>query len=89
MAERPIRFYTEIILLTILSLVSATGWINFSTATLNSYYPDSIKAKFLFALGITILSITLLYLIFSNSTKNDKNHNDNIKKYIYKNQNGE
>jgi hypothetical protein len=58
------RVYSEVVAITVLSLVAANAWIRWLSASLNKLYPGSLKVDFLVAVGTTIVAIVLLNLFF-------------------------
>jgi hypothetical protein len=64
MSKKDTRVYSEVVVITIVSLVAANAWIRWLSATLNEFYPGSLKADFFVSVIITIAAIFLLNVFF-------------------------
>jgi hypothetical protein len=58
------RVYSEMVAVTVLSLVAANAWIRWLSAALNKLYPGSLKVDFLVAVMTSIVAVVLLNLFF-------------------------
>jgi len=65
MPGRDFKFYTELVLVTVLSLVAANAWIRVLKQILNHYYPNSITVDVITAIVMTGIAIGILHMIFS------------------------
>ena len=64
MPQRNFKFYTELVLVTVLSLISATLWVRWITHSLNKYYPDSPTVDFITSVIVTLIAIFVLNWAF-------------------------
>ena len=64
--KRNISFYSELVIVTVLSLVAANIWIRWLTTGLNRYFPGSLMVDFIVAIIMTIVAIVALHIAFSN-----------------------
>jgi hypothetical protein len=60
------KCYVEIVVTTILSLVSAALWINLMIRFIKKYYKDNLWVIFMMAVVMTLISIGLLVLMFKH-----------------------
>lgn len=65
MSERNMMFYSEVVLVTVLSLVAANAWIRWMSDSLNYYYPKSIKVDFIVAVITTCVAVWILHAMFA------------------------
>lgn len=72
MARRNLQFYSELVIVTVLSLVAANSWIRWITQTLNHFYPGSLRVDFFVALLTTILAVVILNSIFADDDTEDR-----------------
>ena len=66
MPKRGSKFYTELVIVTVLSLVAAHGWNRWIGEVINKYYPGELSMHLIFALVATCLAILTLSALFSN-----------------------
>lgn len=71
MPRRNLQFYSELVIVTVLSLVAANSWIRWITQTLNHFYPGSLRVDFFVALLTTILAVVILNSIFADADDAD------------------
>jgi len=62
--KRSLKFYSELVLVTVLSLVAANTWIRLLTKSLDRYFPGSLIVDFLVAVIATIFAIYILNMVF-------------------------
>jgi len=77
MVKKDSKFYIELIIVTILSLVAANAWIRWLTSTLNYYFPGNLFIDFFVALITTILAIEILDVSFVNNEEEYEEVDDN------------
>jgi hypothetical protein len=85
MPERNLRFYSELVIVTVLSLVAANAWVRLLTQTLNRYYPGSLIVDLLVAIIITAVAVFVLHTFFSDrnnaSTDKDEEYPNSLYNY--------
>ena len=64
--NRNISFYSELVIVTVLSLVAANVWIRWLTTGLNRYFPGSLTVDFIVGIIMTIIAIVALHVAFSS-----------------------
>lgn len=74
--KRDFSFYSELVLVTVLSIVSAGAWTNFIEIFLNKYYPSDIKISLIIALLISLVTIIILKFFFSQRKPQSKKENN-------------
>jgi len=65
MTEKSLQFYTELVLVTVLSLVAAKAWYHWFIRFLNSYIGKSVHVDFLAAIILTVIAIFGLHILFA------------------------
>lgn len=65
MPERGLHFYTELVIVTVVSLVAAKAWYRWFVRFLSGYFGTSIHIDFLAAVILTLVAIFGLHLLFS------------------------
>lgn len=70
MPRRNLQFYTELVVVTVLSLVAANSWIRLVTEGLNRFYPGSLKVDFFVAVITTLIAVMVLNAIFADDKSN-------------------
>lgn len=73
------KFYTELIITTVLSLVSASLWITWTKGMIRTHFKSSPTAVFGIALCTTLLAIFCLQYVAKSHRSNDM---ENIDKKI-------
>lgn len=68
--RKNVKFYTEIVFVTVLSLVASSVWIEWMKYILYNYFNDNPYAVLIIALVITGLAIILLNYLFSTEKHN-------------------
>jgi hypothetical protein len=66
------KFYTELVLSTILSLVAASLWIEWTRGFIHRYFEGQPSAVMGVALTITLLAIFCLQFVFNDVTTTDQ-----------------
>lgn len=81
--ERTIKFYTEIVSVTVLSLIAANIWIKISYELLNRYFPGQILHQTIVAMLITLAIVFILYYSFAyfNNDSNNSTEDNSTNKY--------
>lgn len=59
--------YTEIVVVTIASLVAANAWIILMTTILRDYFPNQVFPALITAVIMTIIACGLLWLLFERN----------------------
>lgn len=65
-------FYTEIVIVTIISLVAAKAWERLLNKALNTYVGNTLIVDFISAFLMTAVAIILLNAIFKRKKDKDK-----------------
>lgn len=65
MPTRNIKFYSELVLVTVLSLIAANAWVRLLMGSLQRFFPNSLTADFFAAVVMTFVAVVVLHLIFS------------------------
>jgi len=80
MPKKNIKFYSEVVLVTILSLVAANVWIKFVTKTIKNKYGNDLTVYLLVAIAATLFAILILNFGFSSNDEiiigNPSKHNN-------------
>jgi len=69
MPERGLHFYTELVIVTVLSLIAAKAWFHWFIRFLNKYAGTSLHVDFFAVAILTVISIFGLHLLFSKKVK--------------------
>ena len=72
MENKATEFYTELVLVTIFSLVTANIWVHFIKEIINKYFSNSIILLFGVSLVLTLASILVLSHWFGDKVNTDK-----------------
>lgn len=72
MARRNLQFYSELVLVTVLSLIAANAWVRWITQTLNYFFPGSLRVDFITAVITTILAVWILHMVFSEEKSEEQ-----------------
>nr|QBK86530.1 MAG: hypothetical protein LCMAC102_03250 [Marseillevirus LCMAC102] len=70
--KRNLHFYTELVLVTVLSLIAANSWVRFLSQTLDYYFPRSLVVDLIVSIIMTIVAIYVLHLVFSARFADEK-----------------
>lgn len=70
--SRSIQFYTEIVFVTVLSLVAANAWIRVLYVVEDRYFPNNLGMDILVSILLTLAAIFLLYIGFSYYKKTEQ-----------------
>jgi len=68
MPERGLHFYSELVIVTVVSLVAAQAWYHWFVRFLNKQFGSSITMDFIAAASLTLFAIFGLHLLFSQKT---------------------
>lgn len=79
MPQRDIKFYGELVVATVLSLVAANAWIRWISQSLNHFFPGSLKIDFFVAIITTVLAVVILSSVFSDNNGLVENDEKKIK----------
>jgi hypothetical protein len=71
MTVRNFQFYSELVLVTVLSIFAANMWVRWMTQILNDFFPDHLGVDLIVAIVSTLVAIVILYYMFSDR-KEDK-----------------
>lgn len=71
---RTSRFFIEMIVATILSLVSASLWADFVRGVLATHFKNDSTVVFATAAGMTIAAIFVLRYLFADIPKNEEGY---------------
>lgn len=77
MVKKDSKFYIELVVVTILSLVAANAWIRWVTSTLNYYFPGNLFIDFFMALVATIIAVEVLDVSFVDDKEEYEEVDDN------------
>lgn len=87
MARRDFKFYSELVLVTVLSLVAANAWVRWMNQSLNYFYPKSLRVDFIVAVVMTCVAVWVLHVTFSeepsNSSEDEKSKQPGIRHDLY------
>ena len=72
MPQRNIKFYSEVVLVTVLSLVAANAWVRWMSQSLNYDYPKSLKVDFIVAVVTTCVAVWILHAVFAEKKNGEK-----------------
>jgi hypothetical protein len=72
--RRGMRFYAEMIIVTVLSLVAANLWIEYVKGFILRNFPNDPAALIIAALIITFVAIALLHILFSDLPKGEEGY---------------
>lgn len=64
---RDTRFYAELVIITIIVLVTANLWVYVITSFLKEKYPRNLKVPLIIVILVTFLSIAMLPRLFGSS----------------------
>lgn len=86
MVKKDSKFYIELVVVTILSLVAANAWIRWVTSTLNYYFPGNLFIDFFIALVATIIAIEILDVSFMDNKEEyeEIEDNENVRSKLYR-----
>ena len=71
---RGVRFFIEMIVATVLSIVSAGLWADFIRAIVSKYFQNDIRAVFVFAFATTIIAILSLRYFFADVPQDEEGY---------------
>lgn len=69
MPQKNFRFYSELVLVTVLGFVAGHAWERWLGQVVDEFFPGNVKADFFVAFISTVVAILTLHLLFSD----DKN----------------
>jgi membrane protein implicated in regulation of membrane protease activity len=69
MAVRDFQFYSELVLVTVLSIFAANMWVRWMSQTLTQYFPGNLHVDLVVAIVSTAVAILILYYMFSDREK--------------------
>lgn len=72
--KRGLRFYTEMLAVTVLSIVSASLWTEYAKNFASRHFKNYPTAILVIAIVITMLSAGFLHLLFSDLPKEEKGY---------------
>lgn len=72
--RRGMRFYTEMVVITVLSLVAASLWIEYTKGFVARHFNNNPSALAAVALLITLLAIGSLHLLFSELPEGEREY---------------
>lgn len=65
-APRNPKFYVEMVIATVLSLLASSLWTSWTTDFIKEHFENSHAAMLAFAIAITLMAILTLQLLFSS-----------------------
>lgn len=68
------KFYLEMVVATVLSLLAASLWTRWTEDFIRTYFDNSPSALLGFAIGITLLAVLLLQFLFSADEPRKTHH---------------
>lgn len=80
--KKDVQFYTELVVVTVVALVTANVWIDFLQQTIQRFYPHNLTVLFISASILTVAAVFLLHQLFGKR----KNKNDAIHPWSVKDQ---
>jgi heme/copper-type cytochrome/quinol oxidase subunit 2 len=76
MASRNLTYYSEIVLVTVLSLVAANGWTKILSTLMDRHCKESLLSEIIIAVIVTFVAVLVLWFVFSwkrsQAIENDK-----------------
>lgn len=74
---RDFRFYLELFVITVLSIVSANAWTTAMNSFLHSRFSSHTPIFFTTAMILTLLTLLIVYFTFSGKMAEEENNNGN------------
>lgn len=78
MVSKDFQFYVELIIVTILALVSANLWIDFAKNTVRHIWGKKLFPSFIVSTIVTLCVIGVLWYFFSEDTQTYENSDENL-----------
>lgn len=64
---RDLKFYTELVVVTVVALIASNTWVDFLQEFIREWYPHNLMALFITAAIATIAAIFLLHVLFGKN----------------------